>query len=87
MEDPKGLNCLMLIKDLLQTYEMENSQTVFSSESNQKGPAKREVLALKNNVQPVDKEPLLYGIMTNFMKKSKVSRSNANKPASQEKVE
>ena len=75
----------MLIKDMLQTYEMENSITVFSSESNQKGPAKREVLALKNNVQAVEKEPLLYGVLTKFMKNSKVNR--APKAASVEKVE
>ena len=56
---------------------MENSLSVFSSESNQKNPAKREALALKNNVQPVDKEPLLYGIMTKFMKNSKVSKNIA----------
>lgn len=30
-EDPKGLNCLNLIKDLLQVYEMEHSLSVFSS--------------------------------------------------------
>ena len=54
-EDPKGVNCLNLIKDLLQTYEMEHSLSVFSSESNQKGAVKREALALKNNVPPVDK--------------------------------
>lgn len=75
----------MLIKDMLQTYEMENSMAVFSSESNQKGPAKREVLALKNNVQVVEKEPLLYGVLTKFMKNSKVNK--ANKPAPAEKVE
>lgn len=72
VEDPKGINCLNLIKDLLQTYEMEHSLSVFSSESNQKGPVKREALALKNNVQPVDKEPILYGILTKFLKKSGV---------------
>jgi hypothetical protein len=54
-EDPKGVNCLNLIKDLLQVYEMEHSLSVFSSESNQKGAVKREALALKNNVPPVDK--------------------------------
>lgn len=31
IEDPKGVNCLMLIKDLLQTYEMENTLPVFSA--------------------------------------------------------
>lgn len=71
-EDPKGVNCLNLIKDLLQTYEMEHSLSVFSSESNQKGAVKREALALKNNVPPVDKEPLLYGIMAKFMKNNKL---------------
>lgn len=34
---------------------MEHSLTVFSSESNQKGAIKREAMALKNNVQPVEK--------------------------------
>lgn len=65
----------MLIKDLLQTYEMENTLPVFSSESNQKNPPKREVLALKNNVQQVDQEPLLYGIMTKYMKNAKVPKA------------
>jgi len=30
-EDPKGANCLNLIKDLMQVYEMEHSLSVFSS--------------------------------------------------------
>jgi hypothetical protein len=71
-EDHKGVNCLNLIKDLLQVYEMEHTLSIFSSESNQKGAVKREALALKNNVQPTDKEPLLYGIMAKFIKNSKL---------------
>ena len=75
----------MLIKDLLQTYEMEHSTSVFSSESNQKGPAKREVLALKNNVQAVEKEPLLLGIMSKFAKNTKLNKNVGQKGV--EKVE
>lgn len=51
---------------------MENTLPVFSSESNQKNPPKREALALKNNVPPVEKEPLLYGIMTKYMKNANI---------------
>jgi hypothetical protein len=51
---------------------MEETLAIFSSESNQKGAVKREALALKNNVQPIDKEPLLYGIMAKFIKNSKI---------------
>jgi len=51
---------------------MEHSLSVFSSESNQKGSVKREALALKNNLQPVDKEPLLLGVLTKYMKNSKI---------------
>ena len=53
---------------------MDHTKNVFSSESNQKNPAKKEVLALKNNVQQVAGEPLLYGIMSKFIKNNKLSK-------------
>lgn len=62
-----------MIKELMQHYDMEHSLQVFSSESNQKNPPKREVLSLKNNIAGGnDKEPLLLNVMQKFMKKSKV---------------
>ena len=37
-------------------------------------------MALKNSVQPVDKEPLLYGVLTKFMKNNKLKAPKKEVP-------
>ena len=61
-----------MIKELLQTYQMEYSTNIFSAESNLKDPAKREALELKNNLQSVPAgKPLLLTILQKYTKSKK----------------
>lgn len=52
---------------------MDNSLTIFNSESNSKTEAKRDDLARKNNIEPKKDEPVLYSIFAKFMEKNKVA--------------
>jgi hypothetical protein len=52
---------------------MDNSLTIFNSESNSKTEAKRDDLAKKNNVETKKDEAVLYTIFSKFMDKKKAA--------------
>jgi hypothetical protein len=52
---------------------MDNSLTIFNSESNSKSEVKRDDLAKRNSIEAKKEEPVLYTIFSKFMENSKAS--------------
>ena len=70
-ESKEGQQALDLIQEVMSFYKMDNSLTIFNSESNSKTEPKRDDLARKNNMEAKKDEPVLYTIFSKFMDKNK----------------
>lgn len=72
-ESKEGQQALELIQEVISFYKMDNSLTIFNSESNCKTEPKRDEIARKNNIEAKTDEPVLYSIFAKFIEKNKAA--------------